>query len=921
MRKARKQKKSTLLSAFKHIFGILGTIILVAVLTCMIFACLFAVYIRTDLSEQVDFVVDDLSLNQTSVIYYQDRESGQWKELQKLYDSENRTWVPYDELPENLIKACVAIEDKRFFEHQGVDWITTGKASVKLFLGTGSAGGSTITQQLIKNLTDNKEITIRRKITEIFRALQFEKNHSKEEILELYMNVIYLGEGCYGVQSASHVYFGKDVGELSLAECASLIGITNNPSLFDPYYRPANNRERQLTILGEMLEQEKITREEYDTAVAQEMVFTNKSAAEEGEYDSGNGYYSYFADQVIRDVLADMMEQTGYSYVIAKKMLNSGGYSIYCTMDPAIQDSVDEVYENLDNVPKTTSSQQLQSGIVVIDNASGDIVALSGGVGQKTGSLTWSHATQSKLSPGSSIKPLSVYGPALDIGIITPATVLDDSPYMILEEEQKTPWPKNQNGRYSGLVTAQNALSQSLNTIAVRITAQMGPKYSFHFAKEKLGLSTLVEELEIGGKTFTDIALAPMSMGGLTEGVTVRDMTTAYASIANGGIYRRARTYTEVKNSSGKTVLNKEQQTHTAMKPTTAWYLTNMMNFAATYGTAAEANLGNIAVAAKTGTTTSDRDRWFAGFTPYYTGVVWCGFDQPEEVVLTNSYTNPSLALWRKVMSSVHKELPAKQFSTMPDAVACTICLDSGLLATDACKHDVRGDRTYTMTLLKRDCPTDYCTAHVLSTLCEQTGDVATPYCPVTVGVQPKQVSYLRMNRYFSMENVAVADQMYVLPMAKGALPAGMFEAVTQNGAKRVQYCTVHTEPPAPTESPAVSDPLAPIQPGSDPNTVSPDKNPVQGWPDLPISTDTQLPSAGTADPQKPAEAADPQKPAETAGDRQPGESGQQPVTDPTPAAENPQTEKPQTEPASSQTAPATADRGRQAGGAANVDR
>ena len=208
---------------------VLGTVLLVGVLTLLIFACIFAVYIKTDLSKQVDFSLQDFSLNQTSIIYCQDSDTGEWEELQKLYDRENRIWAAYDELPKNLLNACIAIEDKRFYDHQGVDWVTTAKASVKLFLGKGSAGGSTITQQLIKNLTGDQEITVRRKIIEIFRALEFEKTHSKEEILELYMNVIYLGEGCNGVRSASQVYFGKDVSELTLAECASLIGITNNP--------------------------------------------------------------------------------------------------------------------------------------------------------------------------------------------------------------------------------------------------------------------------------------------------------------------------------------------------------------------------------------------------------------------------------------------------------------------------------------------------------------------------------------------------------------------------------------------------------------------------------------------------------------------------------------------------------------------
>ena len=299
----------------KGVFKFLGTMLLVGVLAILVFACIFAVYINTDLSNQVDFSVEMPTMNQTSTIYYQDRQTGQWVELQKLYDSENRIWVEYDNLPGDLIDACIAIEDKRFYEHSGVDWITTAKASVGLFLGSADAGGSTITQQLIKNITGEKEVTVRRKIVEIFRALEYEKTNSKEQILEQYLNVIYLGEGCYGVQSASRIYFGKNVWDLTLAECASLIGITNNPSIYDPYLNPAKNRERQLIILKQMLVQNKITQEEYDEAVAQEMVFTSESFYEDEKTDD-DVYYSYFVDRVIRDVTKDLAEKGGFSWLM-----------------------------------------------------------------------------------------------------------------------------------------------------------------------------------------------------------------------------------------------------------------------------------------------------------------------------------------------------------------------------------------------------------------------------------------------------------------------------------------------------------------------------------------------------------------------------------------------------------------------------
>lgn len=775
----------------KKVFTVLGTLCLVGVLTLLVFACIFAVYINTTLSSQVDFSVDLPTMDQTSTIYYQDKASGEWLELQKLYDEENRIWVEYDRLPQDLLDACVAIEDKRFYDHQGVDWITTAKASVGLFLGSADAGGSTLTQQLIKNITGEKEVTVRRKIVEIFRALEYEKSNSKAQILEQYMNVIYLGEGCYGVQSASNIYFGKDVWDLTLAECASLIGITNNPSIYDPYINPEKNRERQLIILAQMLEQEKITREEYDAAVSQEMVFT--SERQDGKEYDDSIYYSYFVDQVIRDVTADLVEMGGFSSAIASKMLYGGGYNIYCTMDPNVQKSLETVYENLDNIPKTSSTQQLQSAMVIIDNDSGDVVGIVGGVGKKSGSLDLSRATQSTLSPGSVIKPISVYSPALDLGLITPISVLDDTPLYFVSEAG---YPKNQNNTYSGLVSVTYAVGQSLNTTAAKLVDTMGPEYSYAFAKEKMGLSTLVSNVQIGGKTFTDAALAPMAMGGLTNGVTVRDLTNAYATLANDGNYRSARTYTKITDADGRLVLDNTQQRHTAIKSSSAWYMTYMLNQATISGTATSAKITGIDVAAKTGTTSSSKDRWFAGYTPYYTGVVWCGYDEPEEVILVGSYTNPALKLWKDVMSIVHEELPNKTFETPAEVTTVTYCKDSGLIATDACRQDPRGSREVSSLLFGSDAPTKECNVHTFVEICPETGMAATPYCSF-YGLYPtKTTVLLHMNRQFSMQGVVVGDQRYAAPVVEGSLNAGYYLPAASEYNPASHYCTEHAGSP-----------------------------------------------------------------------------------------------------------------------------
>ncbi|MEI3079437.1 MAG: PBP1A family penicillin-binding protein [Oscillospiraceae bacterium] len=782
-----------ILKGFGKVFG---TMVLVLFLTTLIFACLFALYVKNNLSAQVDSI-DGFTLDQTSVIYYEDPKTGQDVVLRKLYGGANRTWVKYEDIPKNLIHACIAIEDKRFEDHQGVDWVTTLKACVKMFLGRGEAGGSTITQQLVKNITGRDEVTVRRKLVEIFSALELEKKYTKKQIMELYLNVIALGENCEGVDSASQVYFGKSVSELDLAECAALIGITNNPSIYDPYINADKNKERQVIILDQMLEQKYITQEQHDTAVAEELVLHNASGEASGDED----YYSYFEDQVINDVVRDLSEKTGYDQTIVRKMLMTGGYKIYSTLNPDVQAAVEEVYQNLDNIPNTASSQQLQSGIVIIDNKTGDVVAVAGGVGEKQGSLILNRATQSYLSPGSTIKPVSVYAPALELGLITPATVMDDTPYSFTDARH---WPKNSDSIYRGLMNINEAVGLSINTIPVKLVAQMTPEYSFEFAKEKMGLSTLVSSyVNAAGDTFSDVDLAPLAMGGLTRGVTVKAMAQAYATFANEGVYREARTYTKVVDSDGKVVLDNTQQSHVAMKDMTAWYITYMLENTVESGTGTAAQIANMTVAGKTGTTTSDFDRWFAGYTPYYTGVVWCGYDDPEEVVLTDSSTNPAIVLWQKVMEQVHDGLANKEFNKPTNVVECTVCRDSGLLMTDACREDPRGSRAVTVELSLYDVPTQNCDVHKEVEICGASGHVVNEYCKQVEGNTTKTVGLLDVSRAFPVRGITVQDQAYAVP--NDSLPAGYYPALSPDVDAINVECYIHTrddlpEPEAPED-------------------------------------------------------------------------------------------------------------------------
>lgn len=789
---AKKQKREPGMPGrfFRRFGKVLGTILLVGAISLVIFACIFTAYLRNYLMPQVSFSLDSFRLNQTSVIYYQDKSTGEYQALQNLYGEENRIWASYKDIPTNLVYATVAIEDKRFFQHSGVDWLRSMKASANLFLGGNSTyGASTVTQQLVKNLTNDNEVTVRRKLVEIIRALEMEKQYSKEDIMEWYLNTIYLGEQAYGVRTAAYTYFGKDVSELDLAECASLIAITNNPSIYDPYISEktkAKNKERQTDILYEMRQQGYITENEYQNAKNEELQF--QYADSSSETGDNSDYYSYFVDQVIRDVVNDLASATGYDTEVINRMILGGGYQIYSTIDVDVQNAAEEVYEDLDNIPKTDSTyQQLQSGIVIIDNETGDIAAIVGGVGQKEGSLTLSRATQSLLSPGSTIKPLAVYAPALEMGLITPATVYDDTPFTF----GSSPWPKNEDDTYHGLTNILTAMKRSTNTVAVKVLDDVGLDYAYHYAVNDMHLDTLVDQYELNGVNYTDKSYWSLALGGMVRGVTIRDLTAAYASIENKGTYREARTYTKVLDSDGNVVLDNTQSSNENMSEKTAYYLTYMMEETVKDGTGQEAQVPGIDTAGKTGTTSDDKDRWFAGYTGYYTGVVWCGYDQPQEVVLEDdSIENPASVLFNKVMTKVHEGKQNKAFEKPTSVIDVEVCQDSGNLVNDWCTKDIRGDRTVTIQLDGSDVPTSYCSTHVETDICTagDTLHVANDSCKSRGTVT--QYGLLNLSRQFPIAGIVVADQQYCV----GTLVkrSGYSEARCDTMDPVNAVCTIH---------------------------------------------------------------------------------------------------------------------------------
>lgn len=624
-----------------------------------------------------DLNLEEYDMDLSSFVYCVDPETGEYKQFERLYADENRIWADLVEIPQHIQDAAIAIEDERFYSHNGVDILSTGKATVKyLFNKSTSRGGSTITQQLVKNLTGKRDKSVLRKVTEMISAIQLERKLSKDEILELYLNSFYLGEGCNGIKSAAGFYFGKDVTELSVAEGACLVGITQYPTLYDPLINPDENKQKQELVLKKMYELEFLDKETYEEAVEEELVFVGKPNA------NGISKQSYFVDEIIREVLADLQDELGYTESVATKMLYSGGLKIYATVDPQIQAIVDEVFSDPDNLASGPLGKP-QASICVIEPSTGEVKAMMGGFGEKEGSLTLNRATQTYRQPGSSIKPIAVYGPAIEYGVIEPTDVYEDKPITIQN------WsPKNYYNGFKGKVSVKYAVQQSINTVPIQILQELGINKSYDFMSNKLGVSSLVE---------SDRNLAALALGGLTKGITNMDITAAYCAFANDGVYNKPIAYTRVEDADGEVLLEKKHKSSVAMKSETARTVNGLLKAVCDSGTGTPARFsGSYTIAGKTGTTDDDKDRWFVGYTPYYCAAVWVGYDQNQTVNFFTS--NPTIPLWRKVMEKTHsvKKLPSKSFKyiEIPDVKINQydfevydgkLCVDSGLIATEFC--------------------------------------------------------------------------------------------------------------------------------------------------------------------------------------------------------------------------------------------
>ncbi|GHU86675.1 hypothetical protein FACS1894198_6960 [Clostridia bacterium] len=512
--KKAKRFKNKLLNAITVMFCI-------GVIVCCIVGVFLTIYVASIVKNKKD--IDSCITNFSTIIYATNKQDNPY-EVCKLHGSENRIWVNYEDLPEYIGNAAIAVEDKRFLHHRGVDLVRTAAAflnEIFPFLH-GRQGGSTITQQVVRNVTGDNAPTIPRKIREIIRALYLEKKLTKQEILERYLNAVTFGNNVYGVEAAANLYFNKSAKDLTLHEAAAIIGITRWPVGYDPFLKPEANKKRQKYVLKLMLESDFITKEQYDKAVSAEL----KLADVNNPKNKTGGVNSYFVDHIITNVAEDLMKKYGYTRKYAEKQIYGGGYRIYTTMDEPIQDILEGEFEASSVFSHVTNGKNLQAAMVIMD-PNGAVKGIVGGIGKKKVNRGLNRATGTTRQPGSAIKPVSVYALAIDNNLLNYSSRVLDKP-LNEAKDGKPAWPQNVSRKYDGDIPLTSAIEWSSNAVAVQTCNQLGPQNCLNFMKQKLGITTLVENSGRKGMIFTDAGLAQMGLGALTYGVKVFELTGAY---------------------------------------------------------------------------------------------------------------------------------------------------------------------------------------------------------------------------------------------------------------------------------------------------------------------------------------------------------------------------------------------------------
>lgn len=690
---SKKQKKQSDKAKAVRIRDNTPLAIFLAFLTvCFLTVCVMGTYVLANaiITVNGELIIDleeyKANQNQTSFIYAYDKDMNV-VELAKLHGEENRVWVDLDDMSPYMAKAFIALEDVRFQEHSGVDWQRTIGVIVKP--SNFGQGGSTITQQLIKNYTKENDVTIVRKFNEILTALNLEKHYKKDTIIEAYLNTLYLGSGCYGVKTASEKYFGKDVSELNAAECAVIASITQAPTKYNPLLNPDKNRNRQLFCLEKMYDEGYLTKAEYEEACDYELIFTNSDKyvsdndveTPEAEEEVINSFYVDYVIQCVRD---DLMVEKGYSKQQATDEIYYGGLKIYAAVDLEVQEALEDVYENRKNFPDLESDDEVdengdpvlvQSAMTIMDYE-GRVVAIVGQAGKKMENRGFNRAANSFRQPGSTIKPISTYAPAIELNYLNFSSMIKDYAITLPSGEL---WPHNVDQTYGtgGNVTVQYAIQESHNTVPARVISQLlSPQVSYDFLSKNFHLTQL--------DSTEDVQLAPLATGALYNGSTTVEMAAAYATFGNGGMYYYPYSYYKVTNSKGDEIIlsNEQPKAERAISEETADIMCELLQTVNTSHYGSAPNVRKFQIMAKTGTTTNNTNRWFCAGTPYYVAAVWVGFDIPETL---NVNINPGGEIFFTVFDKIHKGLDDKEFPKSSGTIQKNYCRKTGLLAGSNC--------------------------------------------------------------------------------------------------------------------------------------------------------------------------------------------------------------------------------------------
>lgn len=680
IKKPKRSKKSMIKNSAIILKRIFLSALAIMILTGF-FMLAFLNYYKSSLMENdISLNINASKLSLTSFIYVNDNE-GRPQEYQRVHNSENRVWVDFQDIPQTMKDAVVAIEDKRFYEHRGVDWKRTIGAVLNLLKGTQGYGGSTLTQQLIKNITEDNEVSLSRKAREIFRALQLEQMYSKDEILEAYLNVVNFGSGCRGVQAAANVYFDKNIQDCSVAQCAAIAGITQNPTAFNPLYHPENNRTRRETVLYEMFSQNKISQETYQQALKESAEMDFSKARKTTDNNKGSAtVYNWYMETVVRDVVNDLQEKYHIGKSAAEDMLYTQGLKIYSAMDLNAQNYAEKALHDASIMPKDPN---MQLGYIMMD-WKGRVLATLGSRKEKTANLLYDRANVARRQPGSTIKPLSAYAPAIDWGVYNYSSLIPDEPLHIDSAGNNTVknWPVNWYKSYRGKVTLQWALEKSANAPVAQVIKLLTPAKVYEFLTQKLGFTNLDSN--------DAISLAALATGGTHYGVTPREMVAAFEIFGNAGKYTKPFTYFYVTDRNDKVILdNRKPQQIQAISPESASIMNRLLRnvVIGAEGTGRAANIPGWEIIAKTGTTTGNYDSWFIGGSPYAIAGIWTGYDNPKRI----AEASPAKRIWKYIMSNYLSKKPNVGFALSENVVAAQYCKETGKLANAGCPSIATG--------------------------------------------------------------------------------------------------------------------------------------------------------------------------------------------------------------------------------------